>query len=193
MWATHPVHPWIVLFCNVSNGEDMHVRKLARFDNFLYAVFLVIVLWGGLVFIKNRRQESKLDAEKKARSAADIALAKSALVRLRSTWKADDSWENQVSAATYAPSYSMEIEHALVKTSPIIVIGEIQDVKTSLDRSDPLILIRNHHSRNLLDLRFSLVATPEIANSILSATRHNPMAEVDPKCRENRTAAGSIR
>lgn len=40
-------------------------------------------------------------------------------------------------------------------------------------------LIQSHSSPNLVDLRFSLETAPKVANSILSATRNDPMSDVE--------------
>lgn len=60
---------------------------------------------------------------------------------------------------------------------PLIVIGEVQDVKTSQDQSAPVVVIKSHSSENLVDLRFLLLTTPEVANSILAATRNDPLGQ----------------
>jgi hypothetical protein len=143
------------------------------------AVVLVLAAaWGIHAWFKKHQQEAQRDAAYKAHIALETEQAKSALARLRASWNADTSWEHQVYPPNNdAPSYSLDIEHALVNGHPIIVIGEIQDVKTIQGQSAPVVLIQSHSSANLVDLRFSLVTTPEIATSILAATRNDPLAQ----------------
>jgi hypothetical protein len=158
----------------------MGTRKWFRVDVVIFVLFIGTVLWGGSVWFNKHQQEAKQEAANKARTIADTEQAKSALTRLRSAWNADESWEHQVyPPSNEAPAFSLEVEHALVNGRPVIVIGEIQDVRTATDQSGPLVLIQSHSSPNLVDLRFSLVTTPDVANSILSETRNDPMAEVE--------------
>jgi hypothetical protein len=145
------------------------------------ALALVLaVSWGIYAWFRKHQEEAKRDAAEKAHIALQTEQARAALARLRTTWNADDSWEHQVYPANNdAPSYSLDIERALVNAHPLIVIGEVQDVKTSQDQSAPVVLIQSHSSGNLLDLRFSLLTTPEVATSILAATRNDPLAQVE--------------
>ena len=158
----------------------MNVRGPIRVDIVVCVLFIVTAFWGISTWFEKHQREAQEEAANKAHAAAETQQAKAAFARLRSTWKADDSWEHKVYPSTNdAPSFSLDVEHALVNGSPIIVIGEVQDVRTSEDQGSPLVLIRSHASKNLVDLRFSLVATPEVANSILSSTRHDSLAEFE--------------
>lgn len=162
----------------------MNTRRLVRTDLVIYFLLIAIVSWGGLNRLKKHQREAKheaaQDAANKAQAIADTEQAKSALARLRSVWNADDSWEHRVYTPTNeAAPYSLDIEHALVNGRPIIIVGEVQDVRSSQNQNVPLVLIQSHPSENSLDLRFSLLTTREVADSILSATGHSPAAEYE--------------
>lgn len=158
----------------------MGTRKLLRGDVIVSLLFIASSCWGISTWFKKHQQETKRESESKAQIAADTERAKSALTRMRATWNADDSWEHQVYPTdNSAPAYSLDVEHALVKGHPIIVIGEIQDVRTSQGQATRLVLVQSHSSPNLVDLRFSLETPPEVANSILSATRNAPLPGVE--------------
>ncbi len=135
----------------------------------IFVLFILIALWGASVWFRNNQQEAKQEAASKAEETAKMERAKSALARLRTAWNADYSWEHQVYTVNGgAPSYSLDVEHALVSGHPIIVVGEIQDVRTAADQSGPLVLIQSHPyygSHTQIDLRFSLVTTPDLARA----------------------------
>lgn len=142
----------------------------------IFVLFILAISWGVSVWFNKNQQEAKEEAASKIKTTARLERAKTELARLRTAWNADDSWVHQVYPANGdAPSYSLEVEHALVSGHPIIVVGEVQDVRTVADQSGPLVLIQSH--RNPVDLRFSLATTPDVANSILSETHGDAMAE----------------
>lgn len=155
-------------------------RRLLRADVIITVLFIATVSWGIAIWFKNHQQGVRQKEASNAETAAETKRAKLALARFRSTWNADESWEHQVFPSNNdAPAYSLDVEHALVNGHPIIIIGEIQDVRTGQDQNSPLVLIQSHASKNLVDLRFSLATTPQLANTILSITHRDPMAEVE--------------
>lgn len=158
----------------------MKISKWLRIDVVILALIIGAVSWGGAVLFKKHQQETQQSEAEKAKSRADTERAKSLLAGLRAEWNADDSWENQVYAPNNeAPIYSLQIEQALVNGRKIILIGEIQDLQAATDQSGPTVLIQSHSSPNLPDLRFSLVTTPDVANSILTEARNNPTDEFE--------------
>lgn len=105
------------------------MRKRLRGEVVIWVLFIMAASWGLSTWFKKHEEEAKQEAASKAQIAADTERAKSELARLRASWNADDSWEHQVYPSdNSAPVYSLDVEHALVKGRPIIVIGEIQDV-----------------------------------------------------------------
>jgi hypothetical protein len=158
----------------------MNPRKWLRADVVILALFILTASWGASVWFKKHQQQTKQEEAIKAETTADTERAKSALAELRAAWNADDSWEHQVyPPSNEAPIYTLEVEHALVNGRNIIVIGEIQDVRTATDQSGPVVLIQSHSSPNSVDLRFSLVTTHDVANSILSESRTHPPDEFE--------------
>jgi len=158
----------------------MSIKGFRRGDALIAVLFIATVCWGLATWYKKHQGIVATEEAKKARTAAKTEQAKAALARLRAKWNADVFWEKLVYPPDNgAPSYSLDIERALENGRPIIVIGEIQDVQSDQGQSAPVVLIRSHTSRNLVDLRFSLVTTPDVANSILAATRNNPLARVE--------------
>lgn len=158
----------------------MSERRLFRFDLLITILFLGVISWGGFAWLKKHRQEASQEEATKEQTAEKTGLAKAALARLRSTWDADDSWKHQVYPSSGdPPSYSLDVEHALATGRPIIVVGEILDVQSSKDQSAPLVLIQSDSGSTPVDLRFSLAATPQLADAILSATRNNAMADIE--------------
>jgi hypothetical protein len=155
----------------------MSIRKWLRADVIIFVCLFATAGWGITVWFKKHQEEARHDAVYKANKLAKTERAKSALARLKNDWNADVSWERKIYApGVAAPSYSLEIEHALVNGHPVIVIGTIQDVEMSGDQGSPVVLMESHSSPNELKLRFSLVTTTDVANAILSETHNNPMA-----------------
>jgi hypothetical protein len=157
----------------------MSIRKWFRVDVIIFVCFIATVGWGITVWYNNHRKEVEHDAAYRAKTLAKTEQAKANLARLKNTWNADESWEHEISASgAVAPNYSLEIEHALVVGHPVIVVGTIKDVETSGADGVPVVMIENHYSKNELNLRFSLVATPDVANAILATTHNDPLADV---------------
>lgn len=152
----------------------MSTRKWFRVDVIIFICFLATAGWGISVWFKKHQQEAKQEAASRAETQAKTIRAKSALARLKTAWNADDSWEHKIQSA----SYSLEIEHALVTGSPIIVIGTIQDIKTVGDQGQFVVLIDDDDfSSAEINLTFSLMTTPDVANAILADTHNDSIAE----------------
>src|SRR5690242_3963431 len=109
----------------------MAMGKRLRGSVIVWILFIAAASWWGSSWYKKHQQEAKREAASKAQTAADTEKAKSELARLRVKWNADVSWEHRVFPPdSFAPAYSLDIQEALVKSQPIIVIGEIQDVQS---------------------------------------------------------------
>jgi hypothetical protein len=148
-------------------------------ETIIIVLVIANVAWGTGAWYKKHRAEEELEAARQAQTLARTERAKAALVHLENVWNADGSWEDEITSPTGdRPSYSMEVEHALVKGHPVIVIGTIQDVETGGGQGDSVIEIENHFGAHEAKLRFSLTASPEVATSILSATHNDALADV---------------
>lgn len=156
----------------------MGIRSYLRVDAFIFDAFLGIVAWGGTVWLKKHRLEVKQDKQYRAETRAETAGAKAALARLKSTWNADNRWEDVYSApGSLAPAYSLEVQHALMRGRPIIVFGQIQDIQASADPGSSVVTIESQGLGNNLNLRLSLVSATDAANKILHETRADTWPE----------------
>jgi hypothetical protein len=128
---------------------------------------LILVAWVAFAWRRSFKSVSFQEATARAQRAVKIATAKDTFTQLQAEWKADGSWEQQISSIDDA-SYSLEVERVLARGSPIILVGEIDDVQSVEGQSLRLVTLSTNSGRSLGGLSFSLFATPDVAASIIT-------------------------
>jgi hypothetical protein len=158
--------------------EHEGMQKRLRFDVIL-AVLLTAAVSVGITswWFGKQLAEARLNAAVEAEIGEKSAKAIRAWNRLKQHWNADDDWESQLSKN--APSSSVDVEHAMVKGRPILILGKINDVVTNQDSDGATVLIENHLTQEKYFLRFSLAASSGVAKSMEASTQKEIVSKLD--------------
>lgn len=106
-------------------------------------------------------------------AAAEKERARTIVAKVKSTWNADDGWEDVFSSPSSSLTpYTINVQQALIKGRPLIFFGTVDDVRSSGEQGSSIVLIRcegrtDKLRMGLLRLRLSLLSTPEVTDALL--------------------------
>jgi hypothetical protein len=155
-----------------SEGNRKRLRDVVIAVLFTAVVSVAITSW----WFRKQLAEARRDADIQAQIGETRANAIRAWNRLKQNWNADDDWESKVSEQN--PSNSVDVEHAIAKGHPILIVGEVKGVQTNQD-GGATVLVDNNPNLNHYYLHFSLAATSSVAESLLGSTHKDSFSKTD--------------
>jgi len=156
-------------------GDEMPVEPASHSRSMLRQkapqLVTVLAIVAGIAAWFYHSHEAKRHAAEavEAAAAAREQQTRSIVARVRNAWNADDNWEDTLSSKGAAyPPYTIELESALMKGRPIIVFGDLEDVRNSGEQDNSIVLLQGNGRTTAIDLRFSLLSAPAITKAILN-------------------------
>ena len=119
-----------------------HNRNTSRQSALQLLTVLVVAI--GIATWFYHSHEAKRHAAEAVEAAAAVReqRARSIVASVRNSWNADDNWEDSFSSKRAAyPPYTIELESALMKGRPIIVFGDLEDVRNSGEQDNAIVFV----------------------------------------------------